>query len=174
MINPWKFYPWTHYNSKVIEIWKFDRNGRSRVKSAILNLTFSVITIVIVILSSWNLIWVTFFEVRNPKITLRRLKIEPVFRYLRFQVLGTCDQTHGKEYMWPEDHWKKNFFLFNKYQPMIEPKMAFGSLLGSSRWCYKFWSFLSTRNLIIYYIIVYSQRNKQLRLIDKKQPNMIL
>ena len=43
-----------------------------------------------------------FFEVRNSKITLRRLKIEPVLRYLRVQVLGTCDQIGGEEYMWPD------------------------------------------------------------------------
>ena len=43
-----------------------------------------------------------FFGVRNPKITLRRLKNKPVLRYLRFQVLGTCDQTGAKKYMWPD------------------------------------------------------------------------
>ena len=42
-----------------------------------------------------------FFEVRNPKITLRRLKNKPILRYLRFQVLGTCDRTNTKKYMWP-------------------------------------------------------------------------
>ena len=33
-----------------------------------------------------------FFEVRNPKITLRRLKNKPVLRYLIFKVPGTCDR----------------------------------------------------------------------------------
>ena len=41
-----------------------------------------------------------FWEVRNPKITLTRLKNKPVLRYLRFQVLGTCDQGSAKKYMW--------------------------------------------------------------------------
>ena len=38
MINPWKIQPSTSYSYEVIEIWKLDRNGRSGVKSAILNL----------------------------------------------------------------------------------------------------------------------------------------
>ena len=38
--NPWKFQPSTPYSSKVIEIWKFDRNGCSGVKSTILNICF--------------------------------------------------------------------------------------------------------------------------------------
>ena len=61
-----------------------------------------------------------FFGVRNPKIILRRLKNKPVLRYLRYQVLGTCDWTGAEKY------------FFYRYQPIIEPKMAFGSLLGSS------------------------------------------
>ena len=37
--------------------------------------------------------------------------------------------------------------------------MAFGSLVGSSKSCYKFWSFLNTRNLLLMdYIIVYNQK----------------
>ena len=40
-----------------------------------------------------------FLGVRNPKITLRRLKGKPVLRYLRFQVLGTCDWTSDKKYV---------------------------------------------------------------------------
>ena len=39
MINPWKFQPSTLYGSKVTEIWKFDRNGCSGIKS-FLNLYF--------------------------------------------------------------------------------------------------------------------------------------
>ena len=42
------------------------------------------------------------FGVRNPKITLRRLENKPVLRYLRFQVLGTCDWTGAEKYMWPD------------------------------------------------------------------------
>ena len=38
--DPWKFQPSTPYSSKVIEIWKFDRNGCSGVKSTILNICF--------------------------------------------------------------------------------------------------------------------------------------
>ena len=40
MINPWKFQLSAPYSSKVIEIWKFDRNECSGVKSAILSLHF--------------------------------------------------------------------------------------------------------------------------------------
>ena len=39
-----------------------------------------------------------FIGIRNPKITLRKLINKPVLRYLRFQVLGTCDQTGAKKY----------------------------------------------------------------------------
>ena len=44
---------------------------------------------------------VEIFGVRNPKITLRRLKNKPVLRYLRFQVLGARDRTNAEKYMWP-------------------------------------------------------------------------
>ena len=40
MINLWDFQPIAPYGSEVIEIWKFDQNGCSGVKSAILNLRF--------------------------------------------------------------------------------------------------------------------------------------
>ena len=40
MINPWQFRSSIPYGSKIIEIWKFNWNGCSRVKSAILNLLF--------------------------------------------------------------------------------------------------------------------------------------
>ena len=46
---------------------------------------FSVITIVLVILSSWNLVWVSFWGVTNKKKMIRRLKNKPVLRYWRFQ-----------------------------------------------------------------------------------------
>ena len=120
MISTWKFQPWTHYNSKVIEIWKFNRNGCSGVKCAILNLTFSG----------------NNYCFSHPFI-------------LKFDM--------GK-FFGQIDNWKKIFLFFYRYQPMIEPKMAFGSLLGSSKWHYKLWSSLNTRNLIIDCIIVYSQK----------------
>ena len=41
-----------------------------------------------------------FFGVRNPKITLRRLKNKPFSRNLGFQVLGTCEWTGVEKYMW--------------------------------------------------------------------------
>ena len=40
MINPGKFQSSTPYGSEVIEIWKFDQNSCSEVKSAILKLCF--------------------------------------------------------------------------------------------------------------------------------------
>ena len=50
----------------------------------------------------------TFFGVGNPKITFRRRKNKPVLRYLRFQVLGTCDCTGAEKYMWQDRLLKKN------------------------------------------------------------------
>ena len=100
-----------------------------------------------------------FFGVRNLKIRPRRLKNKPVLRYLKFQILCTCDWTGAEKYIWPDRKLKKIFFFFYRHQPIIEPKMAFDSLLGSSKWCYKFWSFLNTRNLLLANcIIVYSQK----------------
>ena len=71
---------------------------------------------------------------KNPKITLRRLKNKPVLRYLRFQVFSTCDWSGAKKHV-AGYIIEKNFFLFffYRYQPIIEQKMAFGSLLGSSK-----------------------------------------
>ena len=44
-----------------------------------------------------------FVGVRNPKVSLIRLKNKPVLiRYSIFQLLGTCDQTSTEKYMWPE------------------------------------------------------------------------
>ena len=40
IINPWKFKTSTPYGSEVIETCKFDQNGCSGVRSAILNLRF--------------------------------------------------------------------------------------------------------------------------------------
>ena len=40
MINPWKLQLSISYGSEVIEIWKFNKNGCSRVKCAILNLRY--------------------------------------------------------------------------------------------------------------------------------------
>ena len=71
--------------------------------------SFSVITIVLVILSSWNLVWVSFFGLRNSERTLWRLK--PVLRYIRFQILGTCDQIDAKNYMWLDRSLEKNFLF---------------------------------------------------------------
>ena len=69
------------------------------------------------------------------------------------------------------DNWKKNFRLFYRYQPIIEPQMTFDSLLGSSKWHYKFWSFLNTRNLLLIdCMIVYGQQKQATGLIDEKQP----
>ena len=90
MINPWKLQPSSPYGSKVIEIWKFDQNGCSRVKSAILNLRNYCYS------HPFILIWVR----------LRRLKNKPVLWYLRFQVLSTCDRTSTKKCMLPIDNWK--------------------------------------------------------------------
>ena len=71
---------------------------------------------------------------RNPKITLRRLTNKPVLRYLRFQDVGICDQTGAEKYMWPNIQFKKKFFFFfYRFSPIIEPEVAFGSLLGSSK-----------------------------------------
>ena len=63
--------------------------------------TFSVITIVLVILSL-KFGMGKFFGVRNPKITPRILKNKPVLRYLRFQVLDTYQWTGAKKYMRPD------------------------------------------------------------------------
>ena len=57
---------------------------------------------------------------------------------------------------------EKTFYSFsiNIYQPIIESKMAFGSLLGSSKWSSKFWWFLNTKNLLLIdcIIVVYGQK----------------
>ena len=45
---------------------------------------------------------VKFYGVRNSKITLKRLRNKPVLRYLRIQVLGTCDWIGAEKYMWPD------------------------------------------------------------------------
>ena len=71
-------------------------------------------------------------EVGNSKVT----SVKSVLRYLRFQVLSTrfsvtgpvpkntCDQIIEK---------KNCFFSFHRYQPIIKPKIDFGSLLDSSK-----------------------------------------
>ena len=40
-----------------------------------------------------------FWGLKNLKIKLRRVKNKPVLRFLRFQVLGTCDWTSAEKYM---------------------------------------------------------------------------
>ena len=105
MINPWKFQPSIPYGSKIIDIWKFYWNGCSRVKSAILNFVFcnNYCSIHLFILKFGMGI---YFGVRNPKITLRSLKNklnkQSSVRYLRFQVLNTCNCTNPEKYMWPD------------------------------------------------------------------------
>ena len=54
-----------------------------------------------------------FFEVRNPKIILRRLKNKPVLRYLRVQAIGICDWTDAEKYKWPDRKCKINFCSFS-------------------------------------------------------------
>ena len=75
IINSWKFQPQTPYSSKVNKIWKFDTNGCSGVKSAILNLLFCNNYC-----SSHPFILKfgmgKFFGVRNPKSHLEDLKID--------------------------------------------------------------------------------------------------
>ena len=102
-----------------------------------------------------------FFRVRNPKIILRRLKNKPVLQYLRFQVLSTCDWTDAEKYMWPD-----------RYQFIIEPKMAFGSLLCSSKW----WSNVKYIFLRFYLHSQKSQDRKwitivKVNLLDKSHRN---
>ena len=122
MNNPWKFKSSTPYSSKFIEIWKFDRNGCSGVKSTILNYVFCNN------FCSSHPFFLKFgmgkfFGVRNPKITLKRLKDKPVLRHLRFQVLSICDRTGAEKYRWPNRYLKKTFFFFfYRYQPTVEPK----------------------------------------------------
>ena len=68
MINPWKFQPPTPYSFKVIEIWKFVWNGCSGVKSVIL-------IIIVFVLSSWNLVWVSLLGWEIKKSHKEDLKI---------------------------------------------------------------------------------------------------
>ena len=117
--------------------------------------TFFVITFVLVILQFGM---GKFFGVWNPKITLRRLEKKKVLRFedFTFSVLVTRPvpiNTCG----WIDNYKKlfssfiNKFFCEKLFQPIIEPKMAFGSLLGSSEWCHEFWA------LLIDCTIVYGQ-----------------
>ena len=105
IINHWRFQSSTPYSSKVIEIWKFDQNQSSRVKSAIwiyfFNNNYCSSHLFILKFGMGK-----FFQVRNQKMTLRRLKNKPVLRY------------SGSQYFWPDqcqkiwgqmDYWKKIF-----------------------------------------------------------------
>ena len=101
IINPWKFQPSIPYSSKVMEICKFVWNGYSGVKSTIWiyvfcdNYCFSHHFILKFGMGK-------IFVVGNPKIALRRLENKPVIRYLRFQILSTCDQSGAGKYIWPD------------------------------------------------------------------------
>ena len=64
IINPLKFQPSTPYGFKAIEIWIHH-----------FEFTFSVITIVLLILLSWNLVWVSFLRWEIQKSHLEYLKI---------------------------------------------------------------------------------------------------
>ena len=101
--------------------------------------TFYAITIVLVILSSWNSVWVSFLGWKIQKPPLEHLKINllKVFKISGSLFLwpDQCRKIHVARYIIE----KKNFFFFYRCQPIIEPKKASGSLLGSSTWCYKFW-----------------------------------
>ena len=133
MINPWNFDPSTPHGSKVIEIWKFDWNGCSRI-----NLPFWIYVLCKNYCSSHPFILKfgvgKFLRVGDLKITLKRLKNKLVLSHLRFQ----------DQYLWPD--WcqiiheakliiekKCFFFFFYRYRPIIKPKMAFSFLLGSSK-----------------------------------------
>ena len=105
MINPWKLQPSTPNGSKVIEIWKFDRNGCVPGWNTSLwiyvfcnNYCSTSHTFILKFVMTHNM--GKFFGVRILTITLRRLKNKSVLRYLRFHVLGTCDRTGAKKYMW--------------------------------------------------------------------------
>ena len=98
---------WILGNFKVIEIWKlsrFENLTEMDVLGKIHHFEFmlSVITIVQAILSSWNLVWVSFLRREIQKSHLKRVKNKPVLKYLRFQDLGTCDWIGVKKYMWPD------------------------------------------------------------------------
>ena len=119
----------------------------------------SAITVAQVILSSWNLVWVSFWGWEIQKLHLKDLKINHPLKILKISgyryLLPDQYQKHSCGWI---DNWKK-FFFFCRYQPIIEPKMGFGSLLGSSKWCYKFSSFWNIRNLLLIdCIIVYCQK----------------
>ena len=81
------------------------------------------------------MVWVSFLEWEIQKSHLEDLKTKPVLSYLRFQVLGTCDQTSAEKYRWLDRYLKKKIFLLISTYNWA--KMAFGSFLGSSKWWYK-------------------------------------
>ena len=143
--------------SKVNEIWKSDQNGCSGV-----NPPFWIYVFCNNFCSSHPFILQfgmgKFFGVWNSKITLRRLKNKPALRFedFTFSVLVTRPvpiNTCG----WIDNYKKlfssfiNKFFSEKLFQPIIEPKMAFVSFLGSSEWCHKFWA------LLIDCTIVYSE-----------------
>ena len=114
--------------------------------------TFSVITIVLVILSSWNLVWVCFFGWKWP------YGISD-FRFFLLVTVLVLKNTCG----WIDD-WKKNvLFSFYKYQPITETKMTFGSFLGTSKWWYK----------VKYIFLKWSQRSLDRKWITIVKVNLL-
>ena len=107
MINPWEFETSSPSDSKVFEIWKFDRNGCFGFWIFIFCNKYCSSHPFILKFGMGEL-----FGVRNPKITLWRLKNKPVLRYVRFQVLGTCDQTDTEKYMRQDMSLKLNLSSF--------------------------------------------------------------
>ena len=97
MVNPWKFQP---YFPMVPMLLRFEKLTKMGVLGQ--NLPFWFYIFCYNYCSSHPFILKfgmgEFIGIRNPKITLRRLKNKPVLRYLRFQVLGAWDQTGAEKY----------------------------------------------------------------------------
>ena len=69
MINPWKFQPLTPNGSKVYWDLKIQPKWVFPGKTYHFEFTFSVITIVLIILSSLNLVWVSFLGEKSKNHT---------------------------------------------------------------------------------------------------------
>ena len=74
IINPWKLYPLNSIRFQSYWDLKVWPKRVFRVKIHHFELTFSVITIVLVIPSSWNLVWVIFWGWEIQKLHLEDLK----------------------------------------------------------------------------------------------------